>query len=423
MTNGKSERQYVFEGMEILYKALIPFVEGRLGERGGGDWRREIARQYRLDRDEDGRIFWDQTPLLKAINRYWEDAFKTVLGDAERDIVEELIKVRNKLAHYKRFSYFDAWRALDSMLRLTRAVGADKAAAQIDLMCYVIPWDSDTAFNGFPFRDVDFGYSEGKKILGLAMDELRKRARLREIGIDPDRSGRRIHNDGGSVWDVLVFDVTETWRTSPHLTLGVGSEYVSAMVTLPNKAPAKYRKSLIKLNEQGFRRMVGKVLEEMGSVLSICPGMEPRLRVRQRRRPSPSEHPLMDALIDVDLRTCIDEDDAVKFQPQWIDAAFDALGNKKANLELQIGAKFPYRTCAAMANHPLSINLVVSAWVSCKPYIDALFGIPKDAPAAPELRGGTLTVLYRNYWRRRIRLSPLKLPGGPRLTPASWLRR
>ena len=232
-----------------------------------------------------------------------------------------------------------------------------------------------TVFTGFPFGATVFDYSQGKNVLHLAMDELRKRDDLHEIGIDPERPGRRlIRDDGGVVWDVLVFAGPDEWRASPHLTLGVGREYVTAMATLPNKALAKYRQPLTALDEQDFRRVVGKVLENMRPLLADCPGAEPRLRVHHRRQPSPSERPQMAAAIDMDLQTSID---AAEFQSQWV----GALRKDGSKPELQIGARFPYRTCKKVIDDPCALDFVARAWIACKPYIDVLFG-SQDTPGA-----------------------------------------
>ena len=233
-----------------------------------------------------------------------------------------------------------------------------------------------TVFNGFPFGAMVFDYPKGKHVLRLAMDELRKRDDLREIGIDPERKSLRlIRDDGGVVWDILVFAGPDEWRASPHLTLGVGREYVTAMATLPNKALAKYRQPLTALDEQGFRRMVGKVLENMRPLLEDCLGMEPRLRVHHRRQPSPSERPQMAAAIDMDLQTSID---AAEFQSQWV----GALRKDRSKPELQIGARFPYRTCQKVIDETRSLDFAARAWIACKPYIDVLFG-SADARGAP----------------------------------------
>ena len=58
--------------------------------------------------DGEGKFSWDQSALLNAMNVFWMDAFKTVLGRAERAIINELVEVRNKLSHNETFTYDDA---------------------------------------------------------------------------------------------------------------------------------------------------------------------------------------------------------------------------------------------------------------------------------------------------------------------------
>ena len=131
----KGTRQHVFEGMEILPDALIPFVEKRLENALTGHWQVETAQRLNgLKPDSNGNIAWDQAALLNAMDRFWADAFKTVLGRAERLIVNELVDIRNKLSHNETFTYDDAERALDSMRRLMEAIGAGAPAEQLGKM-------------------------------------------------------------------------------------------------------------------------------------------------------------------------------------------------------------------------------------------------------------------------------------------------
>lgn len=131
----KSTRQYVFEGMELLPGALIPFVEKRLESSLTGHWQLQVVERLpSLRPDANGRIEWDQAALLNAMDRFWMDAFKQVLGRAERSIVNELADVRNKLSHNGTFTYDDAERALDSMRRLMEAISAGEVAAELGKM-------------------------------------------------------------------------------------------------------------------------------------------------------------------------------------------------------------------------------------------------------------------------------------------------
>jgi hypothetical protein len=79
----KSTRQYVFEGMELLPEALVPFVEKRLESSLTGHWRVQVVEKLPgLRPNSKGEIAWDQSALFNAMDRFWMDAFKAVLGRA-----------------------------------------------------------------------------------------------------------------------------------------------------------------------------------------------------------------------------------------------------------------------------------------------------------------------------------------------------
>ena len=116
----KSARQHVFEGMELLPEALTPFVETRLSNTLKGHWQVQVVQKmHNLKADSKGEVNWDNSSLLNVMNVYWMEAFAPVLGRAERAIVNELVEVRNKLAHDEKFTYDDSERALDSCLLYT----------------------------------------------------------------------------------------------------------------------------------------------------------------------------------------------------------------------------------------------------------------------------------------------------------------
>jgi len=131
----KSTRQHVFEGMELLPSALIPFVEKRLESSIKGHWQLEVVQRIQgLRPNSAGEVGWDQQGLLKTMMAFWKDAFATVLGHPERSYVSELLDVRNKLSHNETFTYDDAERALDSMRRLMEAISAGEVADQLGKM-------------------------------------------------------------------------------------------------------------------------------------------------------------------------------------------------------------------------------------------------------------------------------------------------
>lgn len=132
----KSARQQVFEGMELLPEALIPFVETRLEAGLGNDWRAQAVERHNNLRPsrKTGDLAWDQASLFNIMDRFWTEAFRSVLGRAERSMINELSDVRNKLSHNEPFTYDDAERALDSMRRLMESISAGETASKLSAM-------------------------------------------------------------------------------------------------------------------------------------------------------------------------------------------------------------------------------------------------------------------------------------------------
>ncbi len=131
----KSTRQTVFEAMELLLASLIRFVEMRLESAFSDRWQSEVAnRLVHLKVSSSNQVAWDNLSLLQAMERFWNEAFRDVLGRAERSWVVELTTVSNKLSHSEPFSYSDAERALDTMRRLMEAISAGDVSSQLESM-------------------------------------------------------------------------------------------------------------------------------------------------------------------------------------------------------------------------------------------------------------------------------------------------
>jgi predicted AAA+ superfamily ATPase len=121
--------------MELLPVALVPFVERRLETSLKGHWQIQVVEKLPgLRPNSNGAVGWDQAALFNAMDRFWNEAFKAVLGRAERSLVNELVDIRNKLSHNATFTYDDAERALDTMRRLMEAISAGEIAEQIGKM-------------------------------------------------------------------------------------------------------------------------------------------------------------------------------------------------------------------------------------------------------------------------------------------------
>ena len=131
----KSTRQSVFEGMEHMQPGMQPFVLRNLAAGLGDGWPQQVIEKFPTwQRERNGKFSLDTQKLLQIMERFWNDAFRNALDRTHRSIVNELIDVRNKLAHDGKFTYDDAERALDSMRRLLQAVSAGESADEIGRM-------------------------------------------------------------------------------------------------------------------------------------------------------------------------------------------------------------------------------------------------------------------------------------------------
>jgi hypothetical protein len=136
-----------------------------------------------------------------------------------------------------------------------------------------------TMFSGFPFgRDHPFTYLEGKRVLGLALGELRnRRDLLNGLGMNPKAVGRSAitGRQADAVWDFLSLSAAleeDSFTKHPHLTLGIGSQAVDAMVTVPNAVNNAMRKNLVKLGEAGFQALATDIVNNLKPLLQITRG-------------------------------------------------------------------------------------------------------------------------------------------------------
>lgn len=232
-----------------------------------------------------------------------------------------------------------------------------------------------TEFAGFPFKKAsDYSYLEARRVLRLAMDALRGDARLEQLGVTPSASGRKAitGKDEDNVWDYLSLRSARNAASHTnhlHLTLGV-SHRIEPMVTIPNAINTPFRRSLIELEEEGFRNLVQTILSNMETRILSKEGFAiPTIRAIQRRYRTQRSVPFVDGLIDFDMRTAFADKAPVKQQPQWLSSVFEAFTGKQSNLQVQIGVKFEVARCPTMQTAD-ALELIAEAWLACKPLVD-----------------------------------------------------
>ena len=238
-----------------------------------------------------------------------------------------------------------------------------------------------TTFSGIPFGiDEPYNYPEAKRLLKLAMDELRNNRHLvRQMGIVPHGGGRGsiTGREGSAVWDFLQLQGLkkgEAFTKLPHLTLAVEVDRLLVMVTVPHGIRSEYRRRLVELGGDGFQALFSNLNTGLLQALRKSKGANPWVVVVQRRYSSQRAAAVLDARIEYNLQTAFPRKHSktvVKTQPQWLQATYDALCNKRSNLQIAVGASFPYRSCAAIKS-PRIVDDIARTWQACKPLIDAM---------------------------------------------------
>jgi len=233
-----------------------------------------------------------------------------------------------------------------------------------------------TKFAGIPFdSDHPYNYFEGKRILGLALGELKANSKLvRGLGVNPEAPGRGAITGrrADAVWDFLTLaeaDWEESFTAHPHLTLGIRAQETEATVTVPNAVNGAMRQRLVQLGEKGFLEVTAAILTNMQPLLVRCKGATPLFRGIQRRYPSMRSTPIIDAKIEFDLRTAIPGSGLPKAQPRWLSAAYGSFVKKGgANYQIQFGVQFRYDRCSELKRSDAT-ELFAEAWLGCKPLV------------------------------------------------------
>jgi predicted AAA+ superfamily ATPase len=124
-----SNHERVGKAMDLLKGGLGPFVEREFKSVCKDRAAAEVVKYLGDDRLTGRKSIADKdvAALLKLMWESWNEVFRLTLGPAERSLVSELRDHRNKWAHQEAFSGDDAYRALDSAVRLLTAVSAPQA--------------------------------------------------------------------------------------------------------------------------------------------------------------------------------------------------------------------------------------------------------------------------------------------------------
>jgi hypothetical protein len=232
-----------------------------------------------------------------------------------------------------------------------------------------------THFSGIPFSPSHpYNYREARRIIKLAMNELRECPSLQSLGVDKKQKGRTAitGKESTRVWDFLSLRHTDTqnFTSMPHLTLSISQADTHVSVTVPHAIKRAYRQRLTALHFEEFQKLVHTLASNIEKVIGSVHGSHPELAVLQRHYLSQRSTPITDARLEFDLRTAIPKKNPVKFQPEWLKTAHDILKNKQSNIQLNFGARIP--NGGDLMKSRESLKVIAGSWLACKPLLDCL---------------------------------------------------
>lgn len=136
-----SNHERVGRALNLLKEGLYLFIEREMKAVYKDKWL--LATVPHIDPDNTLRrkpediLKDDVIAQLKLMWGKWDDVFKQTLGQAERTLISELRNTRNAWAHGSTsVSTEDAYRALDSVVRLLNAVGAAEQSDVVEKQRY-----------------------------------------------------------------------------------------------------------------------------------------------------------------------------------------------------------------------------------------------------------------------------------------------
>jgi len=139
-----SNKQRIGQALEELKPALLAYVEPILAEAAKGPRKGEIeqAMQEAEIRVIDGNTHWDVQALIRMMIKLWGPLFSPRFDRNDRSKIRSLIgeanDIRNRHAHDVPFSYDDTYRDLDTIGRVSEAIGARDTARKVREMAKAV---------------------------------------------------------------------------------------------------------------------------------------------------------------------------------------------------------------------------------------------------------------------------------------------
>jgi hypothetical protein len=237
-----------------------------------------------------------------------------------------------------------------------------------------------TTFAGIQFdagKENPYSYSEAKRLLGLLMEELRKRKRLaNQLGANLVAPGRPAITGAQSdiVWNYIPLVKAQgksNFTSYPHLTLAIRRDRVIVQVTIPNGLDRSLRRALLSGGYDGFKAMVNAFQRSTAPILKLDSGARPFVEILQRHFLSRRSPPISDAELKFDPRTVVHDKNRIKIQEEWLKATFEVFSNRRSNINIGIGLAFPYGASSSVRNSAFA-DVVEKSWLACRPILTSM---------------------------------------------------
>lgn len=232
-----------------------------------------------------------------------------------------------------------------------------------------------TMFDGFHFDENNpYTYAEGKRLIRLLGDVLQQRSDLRKLGIDPSGNRRPAITGKGHdrVWDFIPLKVAKSaanFTAHPHLTMGINSDHAVASVTIPNGIKGGFRNRLRAAESDGFGDILLQVEKNLRPIIKRSKGAVPAVYVTQRHYKSQRSPAIVDARMDVDLRTYTPGGSGgIKYQPEWVKSIHHLLVQKKSNVQFGLDMRFDYG-CSIIRSANCA-DLFAETWLASRPLLN-----------------------------------------------------
>jgi hypothetical protein len=232
-----------------------------------------------------------------------------------------------------------------------------------------------TMFDGFPFSDENpYTYGEGKRLLKLALTELRQDRRLRALGMDPKGQGRTAirGRTGRAVWDYLQLKGRPrqgAHTAYPHLTLAIHADHLEVSITIPNGVVQPVRRRLRDLGTDRLIDIHATMLRRARPLMAR--GAWIQAYALQRHYVSQSAPATTDAMLTFRLETSQPRGKGgVKPQPEWVELFARLPRQKRSNIQFQYRVHLEWGTPGLDTRE--SLQLIVQSWTALAPMLDAL---------------------------------------------------